>query len=179
MLARLTEKFYLTRGEKSYLLGYVVVVVSAMIVTLVVMAGVEAPYALAAQSTNFTLWVAISGAISGGAALYLARGWMGGRGVLGFARAIVGGVAVAIIGAMIAGTLTVPFEGTIFGPLALITAFIAKPWLAAPWFAGVLGAHYLMSILEEERAFGMGRDAHRSVTSQLSSLSRAQLYRRS
>lgn len=178
MFARLTERLYLTRGEKSYLLGYVAVMLLTAIVTLVVMAGLAAPHTLVLEPSNFFYWVAIAGAMSGGVALYLARGWMGNPGTLGFARAIVGSVAVAVIASIIAGTLTVPFEGTIYAPLMVLSAFLAKPWLAAIWFAGMLGAHYLMSILEEERAFGLGRDAHRSVTSQLSSLSRAQLYRR-
>lgn len=178
MLTRLTEKFYPTRGEKAYLLGCFVVVFLSAIIALAVMAGLETPYALAAQPTNFVYWVAISGAISGGVALYLARGWMGGAAMLGFTRAIVGSVAIAAIGAVIAGTLTVPFEGTIYGPIMLLSAFIAKPWLAAIWFAGILGAHYLMSILAEERAYALDREVDRSVASQLSSLSRAQLYGR-
>lgn len=178
MLARLTERFYLTRGKKAYLLGCFVVMFLSAIIALVVMAGLEAPYTLAAQPTNFVYWVAISGAMGGGVALYLASGWMGGAAMLGFARAIVGSVAIAAIAAVIVGTLTVPFEGTIYGPLMLLSAFIAKPWLAVIWFAGMLGAHYLMSILAEERAYGLVQEPDRSVASQLSSLSRAQLYRR-
>ena len=178
MFTRFTEKFYPTRGEKAYLLGYVVTVLLSGIVALIVMAGLEAPYALTTQPTNFVYWVFFAGAMSGGVALYLASGWMAGLGMMGFARAIVGAIAVAVIGAVITGTLTVPFDGTIYGPVMMLSAFIAKPWLAALWFAGMLGAHYLMSILTEERAYGLGRDTHRSVTSQLSSLSRAQLYRR-
>lgn len=178
MLARLTEKMYLTKGEKSYLFGCVSVVLLTAIMTLVIMAGLDAPYTLRIELSSFVYWVAIAGAMSGGVALYLSRGWMGGAGGLGFVRAIVGSVAVAAIASIIAGTLTVPFEGTIYGPLIVLSTFIAKPLLAAVWFAGMLAAHYLMTILEEERAFGLGRDAHRSATSQLSALSRAQLYHR-
>jgi hypothetical protein len=178
MLTQLAEKFYLTKGEKSYLLGYVVIVLAAAVLAVVIMAGLQAPYTLAFEASNFVYWVAISGAISGGVALYFASGWMGNAGMLGFARAIVGSVAITLMVSIIAGTLTVPFDGTLYGPLVVLSSFIAKPWIAAIWFAATLGAHYLMSILEEERAFGIGREAHRSATSQLSTLSRAQLYHR-
>ncbi|WP_168769034.1 hypothetical protein [Yoonia maricola] len=174
----MTQKLYLTKGEKAYLLGYVVVVLTAPIVAILVMAGLAAPYTLVIEPTNYLYWVAISGAISAGVGLYLARGWMGNAGPLGAARAIVGSAAVTLIAAVIGGTLTVPFDGTLQAPLIVTSAFIAKPWLAAIWFAATFGAHYLMSFLEEERAFGIGREAHRSATSQLSRLSRAQLYHR-
>ncbi|EBA12822.1 hypothetical protein [Roseobacter sp. CCS2] len=178
MFERFTKKFYLTRGEKAYLLGYLVVILVAPIVALVVMAGLAAPYTLVIEPTNFVYWVAISGAISAGVGLYLARGWMGNLGMMGIARAMVGIVIATLIAAVVAGSLTVPFEGTLYAPLMMLSAFIAKPWLAAIWLAATFGAHYLMSIVEEERAFGIGREAHRSATSQLSTLSRAQLYHR-
>lgn len=178
MLTRLADKFYMTRGERAYGLGYVVVILLTAIVTIAMMAGLEAPYTLELAPTTFVYWVGISGAISGGVALYFARGWMGNTGMLGIARAVVGSIAVAIIAAIIAGTLTVPFAGTIYAPLVLVSAFLAKPWLAAIWFAGMFGAHYLMLYLEEERAFGVGRSAGRRATEQLSALSRANLYHR-
>ena len=179
MFARLTERFHLTRGKKAYLLGCFVVAFVSAIVTLVVMVGLEPPYTLTTERMTFVYWVAIAGAMGGGVGLYFARGWMGNLGLLGFARAIVGSVVTAVIGAIIAGTLTVPFDGTLYAPLMLVSAFIAMPWLAAVWLAGMLGAHYLMSILAEEQADGFGLEEDHSVASQLSSLSRAQLYRRS
>jgi len=178
MLMRLAEKFYLTKGEKSYLLGYAVIVIAAAVLAVVIMAGLQAPYTLALEASSFLYWVAIAGAISGGVSLYFANGWMGNAGMLGIARAIVGSVAITVMASVLAGTLTVPFDGTLYGPLVVLSAFIATPWIAAIWFAATFGAHYLMSTLEEERAFGIGREAHRSATSQLSTLSRAQLYHR-
>ena len=65
-----------------------------------------------------------------------AAGW-GKPGALGLARAIVGSVAVAILAAIVAGTLIVPLYGTVYGPLLIVSEFIAKPWLAVAWF-GVL-----------------------------------------
>jgi len=178
MFTRLADKFYLTKGERAYGLGYVVVILLAAIVSIGVMAGLDAPYTLQLAPTTFLYWVGISGGIGGGVALYFAQGWMGNRGLFGLARAVVGSIAVAIMAAIIVGTLTVPFEGTIYAPLELLSAFLAKPWLAVIWFAGMFGAHYLMLVLEEERAFGVGRTAYRRATEQLSPLSRANLYHR-
>ncbi|MEL7181595.1 MAG: hypothetical protein AAFN63_17495, partial [Pseudomonadota bacterium] len=159
-------------------LGCMAIILTAPIVALVVMAGLAAPYTLAIEANNFVYWVAISGAISAGVGLYLVRGWMGHVGMIGVARAIFGSVLLTLIASVIGGTLTVPFEGALYGPLMVVSAFIAKPWLGAIWFASTFGAHYLMSAVEEERDFGIGREAHRSATSQLSSLSRTNLYRR-
>jgi len=178
MFTRLADKFYMTRGERAYGLSYVVVILLTAIVSIVVMAGLEAPYTLELAPTSFAYWVGISGAIAGGVALYFARGWMGNAGMFGVARAVVGSIAVAIIAAIIAGTLTVPFAGTVYGPVVVLSAFIAMPWLAVIWVAGMAGAHFLMLMLEEERAFGVGRSANGRATEQLSALSRANLYHR-
>lgn len=178
MFTRLADKFYPTKGERAYGFGFGVVILLTALMTIVLMAGLDAPYTLELAPTTFVYWVGIAGAISGGVALYFARGWMGNAGMLGVARAVVGSIAVAIIAAIIAGTLTVPFAGTIYAPLVLLSAFLAKPWLAAIWFAGMFAAHYLMLYLEEERAFGVGRSASRRATEQLSALSRANLYHR-
>ncbi len=178
MFERLAEKVYLTRGERSYVLGCIAIILTAPIVALVVMAGLAAPYTLAIEANNFVYWVAISGAISAGVGLYLVRGWMGHVGMIGVARAIFGSVLLTLIVSVVGGTLMVPFEGALYGPLMVVSAFVAKPWLGAIWFASTFGAHYLMSAVEEERDFGIGREAHRSATSQLSSLSRTNLYRR-
>ncbi len=179
MLTRFADKFYLTKGQRSYALGCAAIVVLTAIVTVLVMIGLDAPYTLQLTATNYTYWVIFAGALSGGIALFLARGWMGALGALGFARAVVGSLAIAIIASVVAGTLTVPVGGTIYAPLFTVSAFIAKPWIAAIWFAGTLGAHYMMTSLEVERSDGEERTPiRRLATEELSALSRANLYRR-
>lgn len=178
MLTRLADKFYLTRGERAYALSYVLVALVTAGLTVVILAALDAPYTLPLDAAPMTYWAAIAGAMAGGVALYFARGWLGNAGGFGLARAVVGSIAVAIMATVIAGTLTVPFEGTLYGPLFVLAAFIAKPWLAVIWFSALYGAHSLMSVLEEERAFGVGRSSHRRATDQLSALSRANLYHR-
>lgn len=178
MHTRLTEFMHLTRGEKAFVSAYAVVIAISAGLSMLVMSGVEGPRGIPQQPSLYVFWIIFSGALSGGISLFIARGWIGSAGALGFARACVGAIAVAIIGAVIAGTLIVPVYGTFYGPFLLLSAFIAKPWLALAWFAALLGAHHLMVILTEEVAFGAGRTAQRRASSQLSALTQAQLYRR-
>jgi hypothetical protein len=178
MFARFTKSLYLTKGEKAFVLAYAAVIAMTAGITMMVMSGLEGPGAIPDEATLYVFWAILSGAISGGIALYLARGWLGNLGAMGVARAFVGSVAVALIAAVAAGTLIMPLYGTFYAPVLLITAFISKPWLAMAWFAVTIGAHYMMIVLTEERAFGTGRSARRSATERLSTLSRAQLYNR-
>ena len=178
MLARFTKSIYLTKGEKALVLAYAAVIAMTAGITMMIMSGLEGPSAIPDEPTLYVFWAIFSGALSGGVALYLARGWMGKLGAMGVARAFVGSVAVALIAAVIAGTLVFPLYGTFYAPVLMITAFITKPWLAFAWFAVTIGAHYMMIVLSEERAFGTGRSAKRSATERLSTLSRAQLYHR-
>lgn len=178
MFTRLAEKFHLTRGEKAYVVAYAAVIAMSAGVTLLIASGLEGINVLELEPTLFTLWTVFAGGLGGGMALRAAKGWMGKPGALGLTRAIVGSIAVAILAAIVAGTLIVPLYGTVYGPLLIVSEFIAKPWLAVVWFAVLIGGHYLMAILEEEFAFGVSRYANRRATEQLSALSRAQLYRR-
>jgi hypothetical protein len=178
MFARFTEKLYLTRERRPYAWGCVSIVVLTALVTVLVMTGLDAPYTLQLTASNATYWVICAGALSGAIALYFARGWMGALGALGFARAIVGSLAIAVIASIVAGTLIEPAGGTVYAPLLMVSAFIAKPWIAAIWFAGALGGHYLMASVQEDQDYGYTRPTGRLATEELSSLSRANLYRR-
>ncbi|WP_108814703.1 hypothetical protein [Loktanella sp. Alg231-35] len=179
MLDRFLKALYLTRGEKSVALAYAAVIAMSAGISVLIMTGIEGPAALGAERSLYVFWVIFSGAIGGGVALLAARGWMGNAGVLGFARAFVGAIAVAFLASLIAGTMIFPLYGTFYAPVILLTEVIAKPWLGIAWFAILIGAHYMMTAITEERALGYSRAAsHRPATSRLSTLSRAQLYHR-
>ena len=178
MFTRFMKAMYITRGEKYFVLAYAAVIAMTAGITMLIMSGVEGASAIPAEPSFYAFWVIFSGALSGGVALFAARGWMGKPGTFGFARALVGSVAVAVVAAISAGTLIQPFDGTFYAPMMLLTEFIDKPWLAVAWFAVLLGAHYMMTLIVEERALGQGRAAQHRATSQLSDLSRAQLYHR-
>lgn len=178
MFARVLKRMYLTKGEKAFILAYAAVIAMTAGVTILVMSGVSGANAVPDEPSFYVFWTIFSGALSGGVALFAARGWMGRHGALGLTRAIVGSIAVAFIAAVIAGTMILPLYGTFYAPVLLMTELIEKPWLAVVWFTVLIGAHYLMMMIAEERALGYGRDARNHPSAHLSALSRAQLYHR-
>jgi hypothetical protein len=169
----------ISRGEKAYTLAFAAVIAVSAGLSFFIMSGVEGAPALPAEPTTYTAWIIGAGALSGFFALFAARGYMGGFGVLGLLRAIVGSTAAGIIAAAIAGTLIMPVYGTFFAPVIVATEFLAKPWLAIAWYAVMIAAHYLMQILADERVWGYTREtSSRPASSQLSQLTRSQLYNR-
>lgn len=181
MLERLRSSFRLSRGEKAYALAYSIVMSVSAGLTVFVMAGVEGDAALPVEASFYSVWTVIAGVIGGAFALYAARGWLGLPGVFGWIRAAVGGMAAALIASVIAGTLIMPLYGTFYAPVMLATEFMQLPILAAGWFAAIFGAHYLMTALKEERSWEYVEEevTTTQLTSQLSPLSRVNLYHRS
>ena len=180
MMARLKSTFQLSRGEKAYAIAYAIVMSVAAGLTVFVMAGVEGDAALPVEASFYSIWTVIAGIIGGALALYAARGWLGLAGVLGWVRALVGGTAAALIAAVIAGSLIMPLYGTFYAPVMLATEFVQMPILAFGWYAAIFGAHYLMTALNEERTWGyVEEEVSNDLTTQLSSVSRINLYHRS
>ena len=180
MMSRLKSTFHLSRGEKAYAVAYAIVMSVSAGLTVYVMAGVEGDAALPVEASFYSIWTVIAGVIGGALALYSARGWLGLTGVLGWVRAFVGGMAAALIAAVIAGSLIMPLYGTFYAPVMLATEFVQLPLLAIGWFAAIFGAHYLMTALTEERSWGYAEEeTSPELTSTLSSLSRANLYHQS
>lgn len=167
----------ISKGEKAYTLAFAAVIAVTAGITIFVMSGIEGSQIVPVMASNYTLWIVCAGALSGFFALFAARGWLGGIGVLGWIRAIVGSTAAALIASVIAGTLIMPIDGTFYAPVVVASEFVAHPWLALAWYGVMIGAHLLMQILAEERAWGFSHDS-RPVSSQLSTLTRAQLYHR-
>lgn len=151
MASWLQTKLHLTPGTRSYGKGCALIVGVSAIVTVLVKIGLDAPYARHISADTNLYWVIFAGAVGGSVALFLARGWLGAPGAFGFARAMIGSIAIALMTAIIAGTLIVPAGGTIYAPLMMVSAFIAKPWIAALWFVVTLAAHTLMTALRIER----------------------------
>ena len=158
--------------------AYLAIVIMSIAVTIFVMAGVEGQTAIPAEPSLYAIWTIAAGAIGGAASLYAARGWLGLSGGIGYARAVVGSLAAALIGAAIVGILIMPVYGGIYAPVLLISEFVAKPLLAVVWVGVYVGAHYLM--LQRSNALDSEYKASetRFASAELSSLTQAQLYRR-
>ena len=177
MLARLKSTFRLTRGEKAYVVAYAIVIAVAAGLTVYVLAGLDQGAAQTGGAPIYSIWTVIAGVIGGALSLYAARGWLGMTGAMGWARAVVGSTAAALIAAIIAGSLIMPVYGTFYAPVMLATEFAANPLLALGWYAAMLGAHSLMTVLTvERRVQDRTQEMSGPMTSPLSALSRAQLY---
>lgn len=178
MSARLVKSLSLGRAEKAIVAAYAAVIAMSAGITILIMSGVEGDNLLWGDKSWFSYWVIFAGALSGGLALSLARGWMGAEGVLGSIRAIVGGIAVAFMAALIAGLLIDPLLGLVYGPVLVMTEFMNKPWLAMAWLIGMACAHALMVFAARERQDDFIRSGSGRAVGQLSRLSQETLYRR-
>lgn len=174
----LRKFFYMTKGERALGLAYAAVMVAAAGIGLVAVARSGNGEALAGATFGFLLWICAAGAIGGWLGLFAARAWMGDTGKVGLARAVVGGLAATFIAALVGGTLIHPVIGTFYAPVVVLSSFLAQPLLAVAWATVLIGAHYLMLVIKDERDFGFGRGAEHRAISQLSSLSQAQLFPR-
>ncbi|WP_373636665.1 hypothetical protein [Yoonia sp. BS5-3] len=177
MSARLIEKFTLDRPEKATIAAYAAIVAMTAGMTILIMSGIEGDSLLWGDKSWFSYWIISAGAISGIIGMSLARGWMGGEGILGSLRAIVGGVAIALIASVAAGLMIDPLLGGVYGPILLMTEFINQPWLAAAWMIGAAGAHVLLVFAARERMDDFIRSGSGRAVGALSRLSQENLYR--
>lgn len=168
----------LANNRTARMSAYAAIVIMSVAVTIFVMTGVEGEFAVPAEPSIYAVWTIAAGAIGGAASLYAARGWLGLSGSLGYARAFVGSLAAALIGAVVVGILILPVFGGIYAPVLLITEFVANPSLAIVWVGVYLGAHYLMLQRSNSLDIEYKASETRFASSELSSLTQAQLYRR-
>lgn len=168
----------LSKGQKAGFGAYLSVILVSVVMTIVVMSGVEGQAAIPAEPSLYTLWTVAAGAIGGGIAFFLARGWLGQRGAMGFARAVVGAVALSLIAAVITGALIFHVYGAFYGPVLFTTTLITHPVAAFVWIATLSGAHYMMTQRVAEEEEREHETAARYISAELSSLTQAQLYGR-
>lgn len=178
MSAHIFEKLALSRGEKSSVLAYGAVMAMTAGITILIMSGVDGAGLIWADTSWFSQWIIFAGAVSGGISLALARGWMGLEGGFGMLRALVGSMAVAIMAAMIAGILIDPLLGVVYGPVLLVTEFLARPWIAFGWLIGSMTVHALLLEARRERELLAPPRTKQRAVATLSRLSQENLYRR-
>lgn len=173
MFARILMKLHLTRGQKAVAFAYAAVMAVAAGISLMIMSAVNGGTAIPPEPTLYDNWIVLVGGLAAGVALYVSRGWLGGRGALGVARAGVATIIVTCVTAILTGLLVAPFYGVIAGPVVVLSEFAASPVVAAAWIAILFAAHMLFGLWRQEQEAG----AHVSAVSQLSALSRENLYR--
>jgi hypothetical protein len=92
----------------------------------------------------FLLWVPIASLLAGAIAILYLRDCFGHPGLVGHFRAISGMVGAALLAMVVAGTLSLPVYGTMFGPLMALTVLVAVPSVIVVWCLSLAVAHLLL-----------------------------------
>jgi hypothetical protein len=142
----------LSTGVRSFISAIVGTSILGALLTCVAMMGLYEKSPHIAPSLWYTYWPVFAGSI-GGAGGFLAcyDRWFGHAGASGWLTALIGTLVVSGVSSVIAGTLILPFYGTMFGPLQMIMTMIESPLLGISWLLMLLCAHGLLSQWRLER----------------------------
>lgn len=152
MFARGDRRLFLSAGERSFYTALVGVSFLSAIIAFQVVTRLSAGSHGVSSFTGFDIWAIIAGCVGGGVAFTLSyRRWFGFAGWRGFGSAVCGGIAVSFVGSLIAGTMVLPFYGTMFGPFQLIISMITSPLLCLLWWTNLISAHLLIVKWRDER----------------------------
>lgn len=99
----------------------------------------------------YQTWIVVASGLGGVIALFLAGDRLGQSGTTGAMRGAAGAIWVTFIGALIGGTLSLPFYGTMFGPFIVTVTLLGAPLLAMLWAFNLFGVHMLLGIYQRER----------------------------
>lgn len=107
--------------------------------------------ALFTRMSWYQMWVVVASSCGGMMALFLSGDRLGQAGRTGAMRGAAGAIWVTFIGALIGGTLSLPFYGTMFGPFIVVVTFMGAPMLAMLWAVNLFGIHVLLGLYQRER----------------------------
>ena len=141
----------LTQGERSIALAYFGVAFFGGALGLNVVVSLGGAAALIAPFNAYDYWLMFSGVLGGIAGLFVGRDWMGHDGLAGIGRALIGIIWISFVGALVGGTLALPFYGTMFGPFIVIVTLLGAPLLAMLWAINLMGIHMLFGVYQRER----------------------------
>lgn len=142
-----------TRGENLRIAAFILGGIAGALLCLASVDALDPPDTMAASSLwGPFLWRLMAGFIGTIGILWLCRGrfgWPGPRGWLAMGQGV---VLVTVFAPVAAGTLVLPFYGTMFGPLALVITLLHRPLLALVWFGTLVAGHRMAMVYREERA---------------------------
>jgi len=146
----LRKKKKITDGERARALAFVLVGVSSAGLGFLTVIHLDKT-ALFDRLSWYQTWIIVASGIGGMAALFLSGDRMGQSGVQGAIRSVAGAIWLTFIGALIGGTLSLPFYGTMFGPFTVCVTLLGAPVLAILWGFNLVGVHVLLGIYQRER----------------------------
>lgn len=151
MFWRQKYQFDPTPGERGLAIAYATIAFFGAVVAFTVVNRLGGTGQIIRPMTIYDIWVIFGGAVGAFGGLYIGCVWLGHPGWSGCWKAIVAIPVISFVAALIAGTLALPGHGTMFGPLGLLTTFIANPMLALLWSAAILTAHFRFLLWRKER----------------------------
>ncbi len=139
-------------GERNVLFAVIAVAVFGAVLAIDVVVSLAADHPVLHDMSFFTVWALAAGAVGGACGLLSSyRRYFGYDGPLGWLWAFVGGLMVSGIGAVIGGTMVLPYYGTMFAPFKLIIVMFERPAFAVIWVAMVICVHKLVQQWRQER----------------------------
>lgn len=140
-----------TTGERRLLAAAMGVGTCGGLVTFVIVTQMGQNKEMLRSLTEADLWFVTAGILGALYGLYLGRNWMGHVGLRGNLKALGGILIISFGGALVGGTLALPFYGTMFGPLMFGLTLIGNPVMAILWLNTLVMSHFLMRIWRRER----------------------------
>jgi hypothetical protein len=141
----------ITDGERSLVLALASMAMLGATFGLIVSVRLGSGQILSLGLQAYDLWIILSGALGNAFALWLMRHRMGQPGLAGLAQALLGIMGITFLGPVIAGSLMLPFYGTMFGPFTMFIILAGAPAMAFVWLATLALVHYLMRPWFDER----------------------------
>ncbi|MCF2870237.1 hypothetical protein L0664_04085 [Octadecabacter sp. G9-8] len=140
----------LTEGERARALAFILVGICSAGLGYLAVLHLDRG-ALFAGLSWYQTWIVVASGLGGLVSLFLAGDRMGQSGAVGALRGAAGAIWVTFIGALIGGTLALPFYGTMFGPFIVTVTLFGAPLLAMLWAFNLFGVHMLLGIYQRER----------------------------
>lgn len=142
----------ISRGERSFIFAMIGTSILGATLSCVAVMHLSETSPESRISTAITYWTLLAGCIGGASGLWACyERWFGHEGARGWASALIGAFITSGIGSVIAGTLILPFYGTMFGPFQLIMLIVAYPSLGLIWLGMLMCAHGLLGQWRQER----------------------------
>lgn len=140
-----------SEGERARLLAYVIIAALGMGLGYLAVLQFNDGRALMMGMSWYETWIVLAAGLGAMLALFLAGDRVGHHGPWTMLRAVSGLIWVSLVGAIIAGTLSLPLYGTMFAPFTLVVTLATSPVIAVIWAVHMLAVNVLMAIYRSER----------------------------
>ena len=148
----LRGRLRVSQGERGFISASLGIGILGAVLAYVGTSQLSGEISMLDRVNPFAYWTIFAGLVGGLVGFFAGyRRWLGHAGALGWIRAIFGALMISLIGAVVAGTMILPYYGTMFAPFQVILMMIETPLLAVVWVAMILSAHCMILQWRQER----------------------------